>query len=390
MSPLEVGYEVGRMRAHLANLYGPEAIRDSFANELGDTVDCVDFRAQPGVRSQGIDADHGKTPSLSLDLDPAKPVEGEQGSGVALRRACPSGTVSLRHYSDEELSEYTTLDVFLQRNHYGQHVLDVDYASHEHASSFFSEKNWGATTTLNVWDPQVEKGDFSLSQLWVTAGERPEQQTVEAGWMASGRQLPGGDGSARLFIYSTSDGYRSGCYNALCDDFVKMPAPISHVVLDGRIARKSRYLGPQYAFTVRWQLCPAESCGTWEGWWLRYDDGALSEWVGFYPRSRFDAARLADQATRVSFGGEVFRPKASPHTTTDMGSGNFPVQGFGAAAYQRSLRMIAPGNTWRTLPKDPLLDVDNWRCYDHGKIAHASNWGDHFFFGGPGWNEWCR
>jgi hypothetical protein len=377
------------MRAYLATLYDASAVRRTFANELGDTIDCVDFRAQPGIRLGAIDPDRGRPPSLDmLDEDELKPVDGEEGVGVALQRSCPVDTVSLRHYTVEELAEYESLEVLLARNHDGQHTKDVDYGAHEHAEDFFVANNWGATTTLNVWNPpDVEAMDFSLSQMWVTAGERPNQQTLEAGWIA-GRDV-GKDKLARLFIYSTPDGYSTGCYDVLCEGFVKMAAPMSHVVLGGRFSNTSTYHGIQYAITLRWQRCPASTCGSWEGWWLKYGVGSRSEWVGFYPRSRFDSARLADQAERISFGGEVARPNSPRHTTTDMGSGKFPDEGFGGAAYQRNMRMIAPGNTWQDLPTDPLFDIVNPRCYDHGTLAQAANWGEYFFFGGPGRNPRC-
>ena len=256
--------ELARMRAYLATRYEPGAVRETFEDDVGDVIDCVAFREQPSLRRQGIDPDRGRTPSELDDETSMALLDGEAAARKPARRACPPDTVSLRHYTLDDLWAYGTLDRFLRRNHTGQSLRDVDYTSHEHAQNFYVAKNWGASTTLNVWiPPEIEKGDFSLSQMWVTAGKRPNEQTVEAGWIAY-RDEPDGKAVPRLFIYSTSDGYQStGCYNSLCDRFVKMPT--SQIVLDGRFASTSELGGTQRVFTLRWQLCTTSTCGAGRG-----------------------------------------------------------------------------------------------------------------------------
>lgn len=48
------------------------------------------------------------------------------------------------------------------------------------------DKFYGAKATINVWRPYVENNnnndEFSLSQIWVTAGSDGELNTIEAGW----------------------------------------------------------------------------------------------------------------------------------------------------------------------------------------------------------------
>jgi hypothetical protein len=380
--------EVARMRDYLAKLYEPGAVRETFVDDVGDAIDCVAFRAQPALRLQGIDPDRGRMPD-EVDGDKLIPLlDGEASATGGDTRRCPSDTVSLRHYTLDDLVAYGTLDRFLQRNHQGQPVRDVGYEFHDHAESFHFAKTWGASTTLNVWTPpEVEQWNFSLSQMWVVAGERPAEQTVEAGWISHGG-APGTPHAPRLFVYSTSDGYQTGCQNAECGRFVKMAS--SQIVLDGAFTATSVQGGPQYIFTLRWQFCPASTCDAWAGWWLKYETAAFQEWVGFYPRGLFDSARLADGATQVSFGGEVYQLALDPHTSTDMGSGRFPDEGFRASAYQRSLRMISPENMWQPITDERVFSVERPDCYLHGGPEHAENWGDYFFFGGPGRSEACR
>ncbi len=164
-------------------------------------------------------------------------VDGESSATGGDTRRCPADTVSLRHYTLDDLVAYGTLDRFLQQNHEGQHVRDIGYELHDHAESFHYANTWGASTTLNLWTPpEVEKGTFSLSQMWVSAGQRPEEQTVEAGWISHGGDR-GTPHAPRLFIFTTSDGYRTGCQNTPCASFVKMRS--SQVVIDGAFGATS-------------------------------------------------------------------------------------------------------------------------------------------------------
>jgi len=73
-----------------------------------------------------------------------------------------------------------------------------------------------------------------------------------------------------------------------------------------------------------------------------------------------------------------------------MGSGRFPETGFGAAAYERSLRMISPENAWQPITGGQIFAVERPDCYLHGRPDHSESWGDYFFFGGPGRSETCR
>ena len=52
--------------------------------------------------------------------------------------------------------------------------------------------------------------------------------------------------------------------------------------------------------------------------------------------------------------------------------------------------MIAPGNVWRPVTDDRLFSVEKPGCYLHGGLERADNWGDYFFFGGPGRSEACK
>ena len=47
---------------------------------------------------------------------------------------------------------------------------------------------YGARSSLNVWRPVVYDTEFSLAQIWLSAGPDEELNTIEAGWIVSFRR----------------------------------------------------------------------------------------------------------------------------------------------------------------------------------------------------------
>ncbi|MQL96401.1 hypothetical protein Taro_029075 [Colocasia esculenta] len=61
-------------------------------------------------------------------------------------------------------------------------LRENDEDVHEHSIiQVVHGKLYGVKSTLNVWNPKVEKqNEFSLSQVWLVGGDR--MNTLEAGW----------------------------------------------------------------------------------------------------------------------------------------------------------------------------------------------------------------
>ena len=72
-----------------------------------------------------------------------------------------------------------------------------------------------------------------------------------------------------------------------------------------------------------------------------------------------------------------------------MGSGHFPGDGFGYAAYQRQIRTITTGNVWNIRPA-LTADRTDADCYDIAIHSSSDSWERYFYFGGPGNNAHCR
>jgi hypothetical protein len=381
--------ELARMQAHLDSLYGQSDIVHRFTTAFGDDVDCVPFQKQPGyARVSSLD---GIAPVIAAPFRFAQPsAEAGFGSGVDAgghARSCPAGAVPIRRVKLAELARFATLEDFFRKAP-AQAIppnVGTDSFVHDHAVYQSQVANWGAQTTLNVWNPAVAPNTFSLSQLWVVRGTNADLQTVEAGWTADRiRKLD--DAEARLFIYSTAGNYtnpnKTDCYDLTCKAFVQMAD--SRILIGGKFDKTSVFAGEQRELTLRWQFCPATECKAWEGWWLRYDGGATSEWVGFYPRAMFNAAGLYNQGSRLDFGGEVaYAP--GPHPTTSMGSGQIPAAGFGRAAYQTNLLRITTEHSWATFDGLLVQSAEAPSCYDSGGLtAPARQQAQSFYFGGFG------
>ncbi|XP_073031479.1 protein neprosin-like isoform X3 [Primulina eburnea] len=186
-----------------------------------------------------------------------------------------------------------------------------------------------------------------------------------------------GDNRPRLFTYWTSDAYQAtGCYNLLCSGFVQTN---SRIAIGAAISPVSSMGGNQYDITILIWKDPKLG-----NWWMRFGDNTL---VGYWPNELF--THLADRATMVEWGGEIVNSGTNDeHTTTQMGSGQFAQDGFGKASYFRNLEIVDSDNSLTTAQDISVL-AENSNCYNI-LSSRNSEWGTHFYYGGPGRNPSCQ
>uniref|UniRef100_A0A0E0C3G6 Neprosin PEP catalytic domain-containing protein n=1 Tax=Oryza meridionalis TaxID=40149 RepID=A0A0E0C3G6_9ORYZ len=211
-------------------------------------------------------------------------------------------------------------------------------------------KYYGTKVTINVWKPKIAtSGDFSLAQLWITAGSyaNKDLNTIEAGWQVYPAMYR--DDKTRLFIYWTHDAYnRTGCYNLACSGFIQTNPQF---VIGGSISPVSIYGGTQYVY----------------------------DYLVWKPSSIFTRLRTG-VADTVEWGGEVY----SPRITTPMGSGHFPKEGFGKATYSRAIQVVGSSNHLKP-PKGVglIAPLPNYYNVIAGSSSTTS-WGTYIYYGGPG------
>lgn len=389
--------ELARMQQHLDSLYDAKDVRHQFRSPQGDDIDCVDVYRQPALRQPGMENHviQFAPSTFPKQLEPApaapgadarQPVQAElafsmDATGAA--RRCPQGTVPILRLSMDTLKRFKSLEDF--RRKVPSHLAgDADRvgstASHQYATYRQTVDNLGAESALNLWNPAVEvASEFSLSQIWVGRGTGADTETVEAGWQ-NYRNLYG-DNNSRLFIYFTPDNYGSGgCYNLTCGAFVQTDTSIA---IGSAFSGYSTTGGTQNEVKLFWF-----KDGTAGHWWLRVG----TTWVGYYPRSKFDANGIADKGGRVTFGGEIINNRTGGrHTHTDMGSGAFAAQGWQRAAYHRLIQYVDTGNVYRSPASLSAITTDSY-CYDSGAVGNdttAGGWGRYFYYGGTGYNANC-
>lgn len=366
----------------------------------GDVIDCVPFEKQPAF-------DH---PQLKGYETEAYPNERPQRSKNKLTRrdphneikqtwkesgeACPLGTVPIRHTSPTDVLRASSIQRFGRKNlaqhlnttliqkpsapHVTQH--ESSPSGHDHAIAYVSGgEYYGSTATMNVWDPWVEnQSEFSLSQMWILSGSfNGDLNTIEVGWQVSPELY--GDSRPRFFIYWTADAYeQTGCYNLLCSGFIQTS---NEIALGAAISPWSKDHSSQYDIKVLIWKDPSKG-----DWWMEFEDRIL---VGYWPAKLF--THLQNKATVIEWGGEVAQAMGpSPprrHTSTHMGSGRFAQAGFSHASYFRNVEVVNTGNQLETI-STLSTSADHPSCYDI-RSFYNSNWGNFFYYGGPGRNPSC-
>ncbi|XP_045825617.1 uncharacterized protein LOC123917814 [Trifolium pratense] len=360
----------------------------------GDIIDCVPISKQPAF-------DHPFLKDHKIQMRPNFHPEGlfeenkfdenKAKSSTPINQLwhangmCSEGTIPIRRTKEEDVLRASSVKRYGRKKHRSipkPRSADpdlVNQSGHQHAIAYVEgEKFYGAKATINVWEPKIQQtNEFSLSQLWVLGGSFGQDlNSIEAGWQVSPDLY--GDNNTRLFTYWTSDAYQAtGCYNLLCSGFIQVS---SNIAMGASISPISSYRDSQYDISILIWKDPKEG-----HWWMQFgNDGTV---MGYWPSFLF--SYLAESATMIEWGGEVVNSEPDgQHTSTQMGSGHFPEEGFGKASYFRNIQVVDSSNNLKA-PKDLGTYTEYHNCYD---VQTGSNgdWGHFFYYGGPGKNPNCQ
>ncbi|XVF74462.1 hypothetical protein PTKIN_Ptkin13bG0112200 [Pterospermum kingtungense] len=339
-------------------------------SEDGDVIDCVDIYKQPAF-------DHPLLKNHTIQMKPSSYLTGirtEKFEPELLQSwhkngQCPEGTIPIVRAQIHNSARTKAIVVPPGKN------IDVVNApkGHEYAQvSAVNGNYFGATARLNVWTPATFDSEFSLAQIWVLSGHQGELNSMEAGWMTTSGQK-----QTQFFIYWTSDGYQStGCYNLECPGFVQTNKQFG---VGGVVNPVSTYEGQQFEISIN--IHKDKQSGNW---WLTMQNID----IGYWPGSIF--TRLSDRADTITWGAEIVNSELrGRHTSTQMGSGHFPSEGYGKASFLRNIGYIDESGAVRDA-ENLVPFVTNPACYDLQLITSKNSFRTHFYYGGPGFSDKCK
>ncbi|RPF24754.1 neprosin family prolyl endopeptidase [Streptomyces sp. TLI_185] len=388
LSEAEAASRLDEIHQYLKDRYARRDVVTQTVTKGGVQLDWVP------VESQMVDGRIAEPPGEDRPLKaekgefPAEPVHFELEDEAADRG--PRGTVPLVRLPVERIKPTSTLADWLSKGPAtrivaplgsGRETVQAAVATvHKYGYSSQSVTCYGTAGNINAWNTYVERSDeFSLGQLSLSRGSGTGRQTLEVGHQTY-KDLYG-DWVPHLFTFYTTNGYtQSGDNKGGYNENVKGWVQYSSTVHPGALSSPlSTFGGTQYVLGLKVQL--------WQGnWWVRVN----GNWIGYYPASLYATTGLRDQASAVSWFGEVVDSGTDPATTqTDMGSGHWPYEGFGYCAYMNNLEYQSDtggtmtrysGSTWASHPN----------CYTvEGHFSNTGSWESYQWWGGSGRNSAC-
>ncbi|XP_028792244.1 uncharacterized protein LOC114748056, partial [Neltuma alba] len=92
--------------------------------------------------------------------------------------SCPNRTIPIRRTRKEDILRASSIQQFGKKNlkmSLFVHMLLVKVA--------MRRKYYGGKATMSVWQPAVQKDEYSISQIWVISdADSKNLNTIEAGW----------------------------------------------------------------------------------------------------------------------------------------------------------------------------------------------------------------
>ncbi|MBJ8346865.1 neprosin family prolyl endopeptidase [Antrihabitans sp. YC2-6] len=348
----------------------------------GQQLDWIPIESQPGVTKVATPPDEDRSEET---IGGDRKVDAVRFELQTARTLGPSGTVPIVRKPIDQINPGVALNDWLAKGVHARRLRPPDDPAGdtapdgvEHKYGYTSQRVpcFGTEGSINVWDPYVEwSNEFSLGQLWLTAGEGGEKQTIEIGHQEYRDKY--GDWVPHLFVFFTTNNYtdpgnNKGGYNQEVDGWVQYSNQIYPEATYNTLSHED---SAQYELQLKVQL--------WEGnWWIRVN----GIWMGYYPGSLFDANGLQSAASKVAWGGEVIDAEHSGTTRTDMGNGHFPEAGWRKCAFMRNLKYQA-SRTGAMNRYEPVTWESHPLAYGvEGHFDNTDSWGSYFWWGGSGKN----
>jgi hypothetical protein len=344
------------------------------------------------------------TPPVGVEADEETPETGDIRRGateieVEASLRPPPGTIPvLREQfvgyvedpgSARSLSEYLAQIV--------EPPANVAANGHLYTSQLSQQDNYETRAYINLWKYGETSftRDMSLMQGSETCPIAAGLESVEAGFMVQPALF--GDENLHLFTFFTRAGHAAApadyqlSYNKVKKGFVQWNGATTFPGATIASNTLSSVNGLQYECEVRFQLYKGN-------WWLH----VCSNWLGYFPTAnstsvtstqRIYFGTLSTVACDYSWFGEASTRNWFDFGfwgPVDIGSGRFPSEGFGRAAYIRTPSHRDPfTGVWVDMPNGPKLsglgyDANCYRVSHWGALGSSPPYNG-FFVGGPGY-----
>ncbi len=425
VAPADAGVsatELARIQSYLDARYTAKDVWRTFETKLGQTIDCIDWFAQPGVKAMAAMG----TPITQIPSPPPLPAGAAKPPPIpdwgfngapdkhGVPRECPPKSTPMVRVTVAEIQTAGGLDAYLrpQRVTPPDVAENTDMYAHDRvkysgsSTQIYYGQSWLSVSYPTPFPQYGGNGDHSLAQTWMVSGTGynvptnlgapcpqgactdPGQpncqssaclQIIEIGWKVEQDPPPI---RPRFFIMATNDGYYTQCYG-------------TNPCLNG----DTPFVQYQNTWVTNGAFLPINPPGNgWQqfelnvdtynvnGTWYVYANGPIGYYkstASGYPTNFFTGS-MVNTAQKFEAGGEV-----RDHTELwiiPMGSGASATSGYPQAAYLHDFMVFTTDNG-TSFSFTPMDDAgDNYLArgvYDHltANNPFPNVWNNVFFFG---------
>uniref|UniRef100_F6H6M9 Neprosin PEP catalytic domain-containing protein n=1 Tax=Vitis vinifera TaxID=29760 RepID=F6H6M9_VITVI len=278
--------------------------------EYGDIFDCVDINKQPAL-DHPLLKNHRvqKKPSVFPKGLGPKTSAKTQSSKIGLPDGgCPEGTVPIKRITKRDLLWMKSL----KRNTTKFHPMDANTPGyHQVFTRQYPSKYYGAQGGLSLHSEPAANHQSHRAMITVSGGSPDKLNAIQVGWMVDN------------FV-------NTGCRDLFCPGYVQVDSSVAPGMTFYNLSTVD---GPQfdYYFVI------LQMNATDENWWLM-SLGDETRTIGYWPQALFPD--MKESFTNLEWGGYVFNDDPKTTTSPQMGSGHFPEEGYGKAAYFRDIKLM--------------------------------------------------
>jgi len=388
---------LSRIQAYLDARYTAKDVRHTFESQSGQTIDCIDFFAQPGVKAMAARG----TPIKEIPKPPPLPADMPSATGVpdyafnaapdrqGRSRACSQNSVPMLRISVQDILAAGGLDAFERRQNPALNPpLNPEFPGYAHVNvecnNYPTIQTGAANFSVYPSLMSAKWNNHNISQTWLQSGQGYNyngqtcsppncKQSVEVGVKVEGPGFVYTPSQPYFFVFATNNGYGD------CDGQASCPTWIAYGT--GTVAQ-GLAIPSQFTDTVgvtrQTDFGVMTTNSVTSGWWV----WAAGNWAGYFPTANFTGS-MRKTADSFLVGGEIF--DADAFWSTPMGSGAAPEAGLNQAVYFHDFWTTAfdsNGFAVSSYAYTPMpISITEYGYSTNSPSPVPSQWKNYFFVG---------